>query len=114
MSLIKAIPVLPCTSISKTIDFYTAKLGFTSKLSGHFAVLKKDAVEIHFYLVKNINTSQQANCFIITDNVMDLYSICIANDLVYPNGQITDLKTGKKEFSITDNNGNIIRFGEQP
>lgn len=114
MSLIKAIPVLPCTSISKTIDFYTAKLGFTSKLSGHFAVLKKGAVEIHFYLVKNINTSQQANCFIITDNVMDLYAKCIANDLVYPNGQITDLKYGKKEFSITDNNGNIIRFGEQP
>lgn len=114
MSLIKAIPVLPCTSISKTIDFYTAKLGFTSKLSGHFAVLKKDAVEIHFYLVKDINTYQPVICFIITDNVLDFYTKCIANDLVYPNGQITDLKFGKKEFSITDNNGNIIRFGEQP
>mgnify|MGYP003552396326 CR=1 FL=1 len=114
MSLFKAIPVLPCKSIGKTIDFYTAKLGFTSKLSGHFAVLKKDAVEIHFYLVKDILTFQPANCFIISDNVMDIYNSSIAKDLVYPHGQLTDLNYGKKEFSITDNNGNIIRFGEQP
>lgn len=114
MSLFKAIPVMPCTSMSKTIDFYTSKLGFKLIKAGSYVVLKRDEAEIHFYVVSVVSKLQPANCFIITDNVEDLYTICIANDLVYPNGQITDLKYGKKEFAIKDINGNIIRFGEQP
>lgn len=114
MSLFKAIPVLPCTNISKTIDFYTGKLGFTSKFAGSFVLLKKDQAEIHFYHVEDVREFHPGSCFIVTDNAEDMYTKCIANDLVYPNGQMTDLKYGKKEFSIIDNNGNIIRFGEQP
>lgn len=56
---------------------------------------------------------QPASCFIYTDNVEDLYTFFAAKDLLCPSGQMGQLKFGKKEFSITDNNGNIIKFGEQ-
>jgi hypothetical protein len=113
MKLLKAIPVLPAVNMRDTIDFYEHKLGFKGFNFGNYAVIKSDYAEIHFYLITDKNKLQPANCYICTDDIEDLYTMMAEKDLLYPPGKITDMKFGKKEFSIMDNNKNIIRFGEQ-
>lgn len=113
MKLLKAIPVLPATNMRDTIDFYESKLGFKGSNFGNYAILKSNAAEIHFCLITDKNKLHPANCYIYTDDVEDLYTRMAEKDLLYPPDQIRDMKFGKKEFSIKDNNENIIRFGEQ-
>jgi hypothetical protein len=112
MKLLKAIPVLPAKNMRDTIDFYESKLRFKGFNLGNYAIIKSGFAEIHFSLAMDKNKMQPASCYICTDNVEDLYTFCAERELLYPPGQITDMKLGKKEFSIRDNNGNIIRFGE--
>ena len=109
----KAVPILPSLNIKATIDFYEIKLGFKGINLGNYAILKSGFAEIHFCLTTDKNKMQPASCFIYTDNVEDLYTFFAAKDLLSPSGQMGEMKFGKKEFSITDNNGNIIKFGEQ-
>ncbi len=109
----KAVPVLPSLNIKATIDFYEIRLGFTGINLGNYAILKSGFAEIHFCLTANKNKIEPSSCFIYSDNVEDLYTFFAAKDLLSPSGQMGELTFGKKEFSITDNNGNIIKFGEQ-
>jgi hypothetical protein len=113
MKLLKAIPVLPAINMRDTIDFYESKLGFKGLNFGNYAIIKSGFAEIHFCLITDKNKLHPANCYIYTDDVEDLYTRMAEKDLLYPRGQMTDMKLGRKEFIIMDNNGNIIRFGEQ-
>ena len=112
MKLLKAIPVLPAKNMGETINFYECKLGFKGFNFGNYAIIKSGMAEIHFSIITEKSNFFTATCYIYTDDVEDFYSVCAARDLLYPKGQIMDMKFGKKEFSIKDNNGNIIRFGE--
>jgi catechol 2,3-dioxygenase-like lactoylglutathione lyase family enzyme len=109
----KVVPILPAHNIRATIDFYESKLGFTGTNLGNYAIIKSGFAEIHFCLITDINKMHPAGCFIYTDNVEDLFTVFAGKDLLYPPGQMADMKFGKKEFSIKDNNGNMIRFGQQ-
>ena len=113
MKLLKAIPVLPALNMRATIDFYESKLGFKGFNFGNYAIVKSNFAEIHFCLITDKNKLHPASCYIYTDDVEDLYTRMAEKDLLYPRGQIKDMRFGKKEFSIKDNNENIIRFGEQ-
>ncbi len=109
----KVVPILPAQNIRSTLDFYESKLGFTGINLGNYAIAKCGLAEIHFCLVTEKNKMHPASCFIYTDNVEDLFTIFASRDLLFPPGQIADFKFGKNEFTIQDNNGNIIRFGKQ-
>lgn len=113
MKLLRAIPVLPAMNMRDTIDFYESKLGFKGFNFGNYAIIKSGDAEIHFTLITDNNKLQPANCFIYTDDLEDLYTRMAEKDLLYPLDVISDRKFGTKEFSIMDNNKNIIRFGEQ-
>ncbi len=105
--------MLPTQNIRATIDFYETRLGFTGTNLGNYAILKSGIAEIHFCLTTDKNKMPPASCYICTDNLEDLYTMLASKDLIYPPGQMTNLKFGKKGFSIKDNNDNIIHFGEQ-
>ena len=109
----KAIPLLPAINLRATIDFYETRLGFRGLNMGSYAVLKYGNAEIHFFLVINAAEFHPASCLIYTDNIEDLYTMFAAKDMLYPKGQIKDIRFGRKEFSIKDNNGNVIRFSKQ-
>ena len=109
----KAIPFLPSLNLGATIDFYETRLGFTGVNMGSYAILRSGFTEIHFYLVMPANIFHPATCLIYTDNVEDLYTNFAGKDMLYLPGQIALNKYRRKEFSIQDNNGNIIRFGEE-
>ncbi|MBL0359251.1 MAG: hypothetical protein IPP72_21355 [Chitinophagaceae bacterium] len=105
-----AIPVLPSMNLRATIDFYETRLGFAGINLGNYATLQSGFATIHFYLVTDKSEFYPSICLICTDNLEDLYTNFAGKDMLYPSGKIEDLKFGRKEFSIQDNNGNIIRF----
>ncbi|MES2849134.1 MAG: hypothetical protein V4685_08765 [Bacteroidota bacterium] len=109
----KAIPLLPALNLRATVDFYETRLGFTGINMGSYAILRSGTAELHFYLVVNVAEFHPSSCLIYTDNVEDLYTVFAGKDMLYQPGQIKDVKFGRKEFSIQDNNGNVIRFSKQ-
>jgi len=109
----KVVPILPANNIRATIDFYETKLGFTGVNLGNYAIVKSGFAEIHFFLITDKNKMHPASCFIYTDNVEDLFTVFAGKDLLYPTSEMGSMKFSNKEFTIKDNNGNIIRFGQQ-
>ncbi len=109
----KAIPLLPALNINKTIDFYEYKLGFTSYNYGNYLMLRYKAVELHFYYTKDKSLFGKGICYLQVNNIEDLYAGFSAKEIINPERQLQDMPWGTKEFSIVDNNGNVIRFGEK-
>ncbi len=109
----KAVPVLPAINISNTIEFYNCKLGFTATNMGNYAILKKRDVEIHLCMAESKQAFVLCTCYIFVDNVEDLYADMSIKDLIYPKGQLVKKPRGFKEFTIKDNNGNVIHFGQK-
>jgi uncharacterized glyoxalase superfamily protein PhnB len=109
----KTIPVLPAANMTETINFYEAKLGFTGTNYGNYAVLKYKNTEIHLSM-KILHSSQlSGSCLILVDNIEDLYTRYCAKGLITLKGKLADKPWGLREFSIIDNNHNLIRFGEK-
>lgn len=111
--LSKAIPVLPALNISKTIDFFEAKLGFAGINYGNYAVLKYKNAEIHLSMQTGKTVKSTASCLVLVENIEDLYAGFCAKGLLNLHGKLMEKPWGLKEFSITDNNDNLIRFGEK-
>ena len=108
----KAVPVLPAVNISHTIDFYETKLGFKGINYGTYGILKYKNVEIHLALDTTGKGTGRFGCFILVDNIQDLYTKYCAMGLINLKGKLTDKPGGIKEFFVSDNNNNMIRFGE--
>lgn len=111
--LLKAIPLLPALNINKTIDFYEYKLGFTCFNYGNYLVLQYKNVELHFYFTKDEKLCKNNSCYILVDNIEDLYGTFSAKEIIEPQRKLQDMTWGTREFSVVDNNGNVIRFGQK-
>lgn len=109
----KTVPVLSAINITDTIEFYNCKLGFTAVNFGNYAIVQSGPAEIHFIMVSSKDRFEKGSCYIFTDNVEDLYAELGTKELIYPGGQLITKPRGYKEFSILDNNGNIIYFGQK-
>lgn len=109
----KSVPVLPAVNIRDTIDFFEAKLGFKATNYGNYAVLNYNDAEIHLVMPANKTIHLSAGCLILVDNIEDLYTSCCTKGLIELKGKLTDKPWGIKEFTIVDNNNNLIRFGEK-
>ncbi len=110
---LKAAPILCAINISNTIEFYKSKLGFTAINFGNYAIVQFGYTEIHFIMIDNKKKFEKGSCYIFTDNIEDLYADLSAKELIYPKGQLIAKPRGYKEFSILDNNGNSIFFGQK-
>jgi predicted enzyme related to lactoylglutathione lyase len=113
MSIQAVIPVLPAINIEETIMFYETKLGFRATDKGGYAILKKGNSELHFFLCTDKNLCQNAVCYIKVSDIESLYIELSAFNLISLTGRLEDKPRGMKEFSIRDNNGNLLRFTEQ-
>lgn len=109
----KAVPVFPVVNVSDTIEFYKCKFGFAGVNFGNYAILKNHDVEIHITMTHNKKHFEAASCYILVDNIEDLYVELSAKELIYYKGLLVNEQKGFKEFSILDNNGNILHFGQK-
>ena len=109
-----ATPILAALNTEKTIKFYTEKLKFTfhSDWDGYL-IFSKDEVSIHLWPTNDESIPKNTGCYINVTGVNELYTQYEQQGVIHPNGKLTDMPWGMRQFSILDNNGNIIHFGEE-
>lgn len=109
-----AVPVLASLNDEETIAFYTKKLGFTfySNWEGYL-IFGRDKIILHLWPCKDPEIPKNTGCYINVTDVDKLYKELEPLGVVHPNGKLQEMPWKMKQFSILDNNGNIIHFGEE-
>lgn len=108
-----AIPVLASLNEEETIKFYTEKLGFTFDANWDgYLIMHRDNLFIHLWPCNNVEIAKNTGCYIFVTEVDKLYAEHKPLGIVHPNADLQIRPWKTKEFSVLDNNGNIIHFGE--
>ena len=109
-----AVPILASLSEKETIAFYTQKLGFTFQSSWEgYLILSRDEITLHLWPCKDPEIAKATACYINVSAVDKLYAELQPLGVVHPKGDLQEMPWGMKQFSILDNNGNLIHFGEE-
>ena len=108
-----AVPILASLNTEDTVKFYTEKLGFTfhSEWDGYL-IFSRDCTDLHFWTTDNPNYPKKTGCYINVTEVDKLYEEYKIHNVIHPEGALKDMLWEMRQFSILDNNGNIIHFGE--
>jgi hypothetical protein len=70
----RAIPVLPSLDLARTAAFYEGVLGFVRRhLDADYAILVRDAVEIHFWRCTDPRLAEASGCRIGVTAIAPLY-----------------------------------------
>lgn len=111
--LLSAVPILASIHQLETIAFYKEKMGFTlnSQWDGYL-IFSREQVSIHLWFTEDIAIPKHTGCYINVNNVLQLYQEYEGQGIIHPNGKLAEMPWGMRQFSILDNNGNIIHFGE--
>ena len=108
-----AVPMLASLNEEASVKFYTEKLGFTFHSSWDgYLIFSRDGVFIHMWPTKDPEHPKVTGCYVNVTEVDKLYAELKEKGIVHPNGDLTDMPWGMRQFSILDNDGNIIHFGE--
>ncbi len=110
-------PKLPMRNKNSTRDYYINQLNFQELGSSDYPdylMLKKDNIEIHFFLFAALNpTENYGQVYIRNNNIDLLYQSLVANNVaIHPAGHLTTKPWGQKEFSLLDPDNNLLTFGE--
>ncbi|WP_428328276.1 bleomycin resistance protein [Mucilaginibacter sp.] len=109
-----AVPILASLNEEESIKFYTQKLGFTFYSSWEgYLILGRDKINLHLWPCKDAEIAKNTGCYINVTNVDKLYAEYEPIGVIHPNGALQEMPWKMKQFSILDNNGNIIHFGEE-
>jgi len=109
----KIAPILPALNIAKTNLFYRDKLKFNTINYGNYLVVQKENIEIHFSEQPDPKLFNKQSCYIFVQNIEDLFVYFSSLEVVSPTEKLQERFPNMKEFSIVDNNGNVLRFGER-
>lgn len=108
-----AVPILASLDKTASIAFYTEKLNFTFHADWDgYLIFSKDDVQIHLWPTTDAHIAKNTGCYINVTNVDSLYAEYSKHNIIHPNGQIKDTDWQMRQFSVLDNNGNIIHFGQ--
>lgn len=110
-------PKLPMRNKLITREFYCNKLGFTDIGSTDYdgyLLVRKDAVEIHFFIYEDLNPNQNyGQVYIRTSDINGLYAEFIAMQVaIHPASPLQTKPWGQKEFALLDPDNNLLTFGE--
>lgn len=113
--LLRGIPVMASLNIKKTVDFYQTKLGFDriGYLDENYAVIGRDNFVLHFWKCNNKMIPENTSCYVDVEDIDTLYEELSAFNVIHPNGKLEDKPYGMREFAILDNDGNLIKFGQE-
>ena len=108
------IPILASLDIGETRDFYVGRLGFTEGYrSPDYLIVKRDAMELHFWRTDNRAFPENTACYIRGGQVPALYEEFKARGVE----KLSDFAVrpwDMKEFYIHDPHGNLLKFGCAP
>jgi catechol 2,3-dioxygenase-like lactoylglutathione lyase family enzyme len=105
-----AIPILASLNLEETLAFYRDHLGFTGHRHGDYAVLRRDAIELHFWLATDRIHPEHTACYIRGAQVPALHAE-FAQRGIANLSPFEDRPWGLREFHLIDPHGNLLRFG---
>ncbi|MDN3203763.1 VOC family protein [Algoriphagus sediminis] len=111
-----AATILPARDMSKSIDFYTKKLGFNLEFSWEdpvsYAVLRRGEVNIHLSLMdKNADSKTfRSLIYIFVHDIESIYEECLKKGVVVET-PLASRDYKMKDFDISDPDGHQITFG---
>ena len=112
MSLLSASPILAFLNRAETISFYI-KLGFECNANWDgYLMFKRDNISIHLWICDDENIPKNTGCYIYVDEIEKLYKEFMDLNIIHPNGKLEKKPWNMKQFSILDNSGNILNFGQ--
>jgi catechol 2,3-dioxygenase-like lactoylglutathione lyase family enzyme len=109
-------PKLPMRDREKTLTFYTRYLQFEEcglERFEHYLMLKKDAIELHFFLHQELDVSQNdGQVYIRVQGIDEVYrQLLEVGTPIHPNGTLGHRPWGMKEFALLDPDHNLLTFG---
>jgi hypothetical protein len=114
MPLLTATPILAFLDTEETVSFYT-NFGFTCNASWKgYIMCERDSISIHLWQCDDPSIPKNTGCYVYVNEIEGLYEECEELNIVHPNGRLEQKPWGLKQFSILDNSGNIIHFGQHP
>lgn len=115
--LVSVHPKLPMRNKQITKAYYIEMLGFEEIGASEYPeylMVKKDAIEIHFFLFKTIDPKENyGQVYIRTREINTLYRLLLKNNVpIHPNGNLELKPWGQQEFSLLDPDNNLLTFGQ--
>lgn len=108
-----ATPILASLNTEETVKFYTEKLGFTFHADWDgYLIFSRDEINIHLWTTDNPEIPKNTGCYVNVTGVDQLYAEYEPYGIIHPEGALKDMEWEMRQFSILDNNGNIIHFGQ--
>jgi len=108
-----AVPILASLDANETIQFYTEKLGFTLRNNWDgYVIFDRDKISIHLWPCNNVEIAKNTACYINVTEVDALYAEFNEKGIIHPNGHLETKYWRMRQFSVLDNNGNLINFGQ--
>jgi catechol 2,3-dioxygenase-like lactoylglutathione lyase family enzyme len=106
-------PKLPMRDKATTREFYINQLGF-EQFGGDYPdylMVEKDAVQIHFFLFKELAPDENyGQVYIRTNDIDGLYQFVKSKNV---KATALELKPwGQKEFAVLDPDNNLLTFGQ--
>lgn len=109
----RCIPILASLDIAQTLAFYRDQLGFAVESLGDYAIARRDAMEIHFWLARDRIHPEHTSCYIRGGQVAALFGEFCARHV--PGLTAFEVKPwNMREFAVLDPHGNLLRFGCAP
>lgn len=113
-----AIPQLPSRSLERTLAFYH-RLGFEGEIvAPTYAIVERGSLELHFFLHPTLIPAESAfGCYFRVQDVEAIFKAFSAAEL--PNSGIpritplVDQPWGMREFALIDEEGSLIRIGQE-
>lgn len=121
MTVLGVIPQLRTTSLDESIDFYVSKLGFVLEFRyrDFYAGIKVGAQSFHLKLVDSkdpsiafVSGGGHLHLYFPTDEVDALAQRLQRNGVVLREA-VTDTEWDTREFSVEDNQGHVLYFGQR-
>jgi catechol 2,3-dioxygenase-like lactoylglutathione lyase family enzyme len=109
----RSIPILASLDLAETLQFYREQLGFEGQTFGDYAILRRDAMELHFWLAQDRIHPEHTACYIRGGQVPALHAEFAARGV--PRLSAFEVRPwGMREFHLIDPHGNLLRFGCAP
>jgi hypothetical protein len=109
----RCIPILASLDIEESLAFYTGQLGFTGERIGDYLIIRRDNMEIHFWLANDRRYPENTSCYVRGGQVAALYEEFKARGVE----RLSEFEVrpwNMKEFFLHDPHGNLLRFGCSP
>lgn len=128
----RTIPALPVRDVTKAVDDYRDRFGFTAlHVDEGFAVMERDEARVHLWQAgdeswparddlreRPIDSGAEsflagtASCRIETEDVDGLYAELAAAGVLHSVSRdgVTETDFGTREFATVDDDGNLIEF----